>query len=277
MVRNEAKKPVPYQALGVSLMIAVLILPAVAVHAQDQNGQACIDTLGYAACDSLGKPNPNAPRQMIVLHFAALAISPTTMRAGSAHGQNSINEAEQTALGLCRRQGSADCRVLAWAQNQCQALAISYPEKTYGWSSSSARVGAAADAMARCRSSGGKSCQVITAPCAGDDVRFRSPMPLPPGRTTAIVDPNAVGTWELLINPGVWVWTISANGTFESHSLALDNAPSLAGTVSFSGGKWSFSALNTPWTDSGTYRFSAPGTMVATGKLGTGTWHKVSR
>src|SRR5271156_1504334 len=95
MVRNEAKKPVPYQALGVSLMIAVLILSAGAVHAQDQNGQACVDTLGYAACDNLGKPNPNAARQMIVLHFAALAISPTTMRAGSAHGQNSINEAEQ--------------------------------------------------------------------------------------------------------------------------------------------------------------------------------------
>jgi len=277
MVRNEAKKPVPYQALGVSLMIAVLILSAGAVHAQDQNGQACVDTLGYAACDNLGKPNPNAARQMIVLHFAALAISPTTMRAGSAHGQNSINEAEQIALGLCRHQGSADCKVLAWAQNQCQALAISYPEKTYGWSSSSARVRAAADAMARCHSSGGKSCQVITAPCAGDDVRFRSPMPLPPGGATARVDPNVVGTWELLINPGVWVWTIAANGTFESHSEALDNAPSLAGTVSFSGGKWSFNALNTPWTDGGTYKLSAPGTMVATGKLGTGTWHRVSR
>jgi hypothetical protein len=274
MAKNEARKPVSHQALREILMIAVLILPAGAAHAQDQNGQACVDALGYAGCDSLGKANPNGPQQTIVLHFAALAISPTTMLAGSSHGQNSISQAEQTAMGNCRQK---DCKVLAWVQNQCQALAVSYAEKTYGWSSSSVRARAADDAMQRCHSSGGKSCRVIAAPCAGDDIRFRSPLPLPSGTATAIVDPNVVGTWELLINPGVWVWTIAANGTFESHTLALDNAPSIAGTVTFSGGKWSFQALNLSNNDGGTYKLTAPGTMVATGKLGTGTWRKVSR
>jgi Domain of unknown function (DUF4189) len=275
MTKHKGKKPFPYRALSVSFMMVVLILSAGPAHAQtpDQNYNACVDALGYVGCDNLGKPN--VPQRQIILHWAALAISPTTLRPGGSHGQNSVDAAEQTALANCRRQGPTDCKVLQWARNECQALAISYPEKKYGWSDSLSRAGAAAQALAECRSVGGRSCQVIVAPCAGDDARWSSPLPLPPGGTTATVDARTVGTWELLINPGVWVWRIAANGTFESHSEAGDGAPPQAGTISASGGKWSIHALNNGNTDGGTYTFQGPATLVATGKLGTGAWHRV--
>ena len=72
------------------------------------------------------------------------------------------------------------------------------------------------------------------------------------------------------------MWNIAANGTYEFHSEAGDRAPSQAGTISARGGAWSIQAQNMKWTDTGTYTFQAPGTMIATGKLGTGTWHRVT-
>jgi hypothetical protein len=155
-------------------------------------------------------------------------------------------------------------------RNECQALAISYADKKYGWSDGSSRPGAASRALAQCKSTGGKNCTVITAPCAGDDARWSALLPLPQGGTAATVDARAVGTWELLRNPGVWVWRIAANGTYEFHSEAGDGAAPQAGTVSASNGKWS-----NGWTDGGTYTFQAPNTLLATGKLGTGAWRRV--
>jgi hypothetical protein len=87
--------------------------------------------------------------------------------------------------------------------------------------------------------------------CAADDARWSSPLPLSAGEKAASVDPRAVGTWELSINPGVWVWTIGPSGTYEFHSEAGDSAPSHAGTISASGGKWSVHALNFSWNDGG--------------------------
>src|ERR1700689_129955 len=145
-------------------------------HGQDANSQACVDALGDVGCANLGKPNPPS-QQLIILHWAALAISPTTLRAGASHGENSVAGAQQTALANCRRQGALDCKVLQWVRNECQALAISYAGGRYGWSDGSNRTAAAARAMAQCKSTGGKSCTVVTAPCAGDDARWSSPLP----------------------------------------------------------------------------------------------------
>ncbi len=95
------------------------------------------------------------------------------------------------------------------------------------------------------------------------------------GETAASVVPRAVGTWELSINRGVWVWTIGPSGTHKFHSEAGDSAPAHAGTISASGGKWSVHALNFPWDDGGGYSFQAPGTMTVAGRLGTGQWRRV--
>ena len=85
------------------------------------------------------------------------------------------------------------------------------------------------------------------------------------------VDPHTVGTWELPLKGGSWVWEIHRDGTYRFHSEAGDGAPPHAGTFSASNGHWSLKAT-TGYTDSGTYLFQAPDTLIATGQLGTAAW-----
>jgi hypothetical protein len=92
------------------------------------------------------------------------------------------------------------------------------------------------------------------------------PPPKPVG-----VDPNTVGTWELPLKGGPWVWEIHRDGTYRFHSEARDGAPAHAGTFSASNGHWSLKAT-TGYTDSGTYLFQPPDTLIATGQLGTAAW-----
>jgi hypothetical protein len=85
------------------------------------------------------------------------------------------------------------------------------------------------------------------------------------------VDPNTVGTWELPLKGGPWVWEIHRDGTYRFHSEARDGAPPHAGTFSASNGQWSLKAT-TGYTDSGTYLIQPPDTLIATGQLGTAAW-----
>jgi hypothetical protein len=87
------------------------------------------------------------------------------------------------------------------------------------------------------------------------------------------VDPNTVGTWELAMQGGPWVWQIRRNGTYSFHSEAGDGAPPHAGAFSASNGQWSLQATN-GYADSGTYLFQRPDTLIATGKLGTAAWRR---
>ena len=87
----------------------------------------------------------------------------------------------------------------------------------------------------------------------------------------ADVDPHTVGTWQISVNPGRWVWEIGRNGTYEFHSEAPDGAASHAGTFSAHDGHWSLRATN-GYTDGGTYTFQPPDSLIATGHLDTGTW-----
>lgn len=265
----------------VVLGIAILAVAALSARAQDGSTEvvpgmedACIENFGYVNCEN-GMPKPPAAQRLVVVHFAAVAISPTAMTVGGSHGQNSQDAAEQTALQNCRRNGATDCRVLAWAQNSCVALAESVADKAYGFYASNNRDQSAAGALAQCQSERGKSCVTITAPCGSDDIRWSSPLPLPPGGSSATVDPNMVGTWELFINPGRWVWRVAPNGTYELHSEAIDNTPSNAGTFTASNGRYTLHAITMPWDDAGTYTVQSPGVVVATGKLGTGTWRRI--
>jgi hypothetical protein len=85
------------------------------------------------------------------------------------------------------------------------------------------------------------------------------------------VDPNTVGTWELTVNNARWVWEIDRNGTYKFHTEGADVAVSHAGTFAASYGQWSLKAT-TGYTDSGTYLFQPPDTLIATGQLGTAAW-----
>jgi hypothetical protein len=224
------------------------------------------------ACD---QPSRAPSRQMYVDKWTALAISDTTNRAGAAHGQNSQDEAESLALTNCRRNGSLDCKSLLWGVNTCLAIAISYPDKVYAWDNDANRARAGSKALARCVQAKGKNCAIQTTPCANDDPRWPSPLPLPPGVPGAAVDPRTVGTWELFINPGRWVWQIGRNGTYQFHSEAGDGASTHAGTFSARDGHWSIQATS-GISDGGPYTFSTPNIFVTTGKLGTGSWRRIA-
>ncbi len=268
---------------GSGLAVLVLLCFGAALRAQDDGStevvpgmeDSCIENLGYNACNADGMPKPPGGQQMVVVHYAAVAMSTTTMDAGASHGQNSQDSAEQSALQTCQRNGAKDCKVLTWGENYCIGLAESYADKKSGFFVGNGRDESAAGALAQCQAGGGKSCVTITAPCASDDVRWSSPLPLPPGGSAATVDPNMVGTWELFINPGRWVWRVAPNGTYEFHSEAMDPTPSNAGTFSASNGKYTLHAISMVWDDAGTYKVQSPGVVVATGKLGTGTWKKI--
>src|SRR5579872_132408 len=106
----------------------------------------CIENFGYLACEN-GMPKPPRAQQLGVVHFAVVAISPTTMTAGASHGQNSQSSAEQTALQNCRRNRAADCQVLTWGENFCIGLAESYADKKYGFYVGSSRDESAAGAL----------------------------------------------------------------------------------------------------------------------------------
>ncbi|HMG85949.1 MAG TPA: DUF4189 domain-containing protein [Terracidiphilus sp.] len=265
--------------VGAGLLTFAAILGGADARAQDVPApgmeDACIQNLGYLACEE--GSHPPATQQLVILHFAALAISPSTLTAGGAHGRNSQAEAEQTALQNCGRNGAKDCKVLNWAQNECVSLAVNYPTKQYGFSAADNRNGAANSALSQCRATGGKSCVVITAPCAGDDVLWSAPLPLPTGVLAGKVDPVMVGTWEMIRNPGRWIWRVAANGTYEFHSEAIDNTPSNAGTFTAASGHYTLHAITMEWDDTGTYTVQSQDVVVATGKLGTGTWKRIAR
>jgi hypothetical protein len=88
------------------------------------------------------------------------------------------------------------------------------------------------------------------------------------------VDPNLVGTWELPLKGGLWIWEILRDGTYKFHSEARDGAPSHAGTFSADNGHWSLQATTglTGYTDAGLYLYQAPNIWIATGRLGSAAW-----
>ena len=79
----------------------------------------------------------------------------------------------------------------------------------------------------------------------------------------------------MLINPGYWIWRVAENGIYEFHSEAMNGAGPNAGTFTTSQGHYTLHAISRNWDDIGTYEFQGPDTVVATGKLGTGTWHRM--
>jgi len=66
------------------------------------------------------------------------------------------------------------------------------------------------------------------------------------------VNPGVVGTWELPLNGGRWIWIIRSNGTYSFHSEGPAIGMPHDGTFTAHNGKWSLKATN-GYTDSGTY------------------------
>jgi uncharacterized protein DUF4189 len=239
-------------------------------------GQDVVSASIYDNC--INRCRAGAGQQGPVDRYAAIAFSNSNARAGASHGQTSESAAKELALTHCRQNEGSACHLLNWGSNLCFGLATSEPDHSYGHDFDADRTRAAAKALAKCRGTGAKNCSVLTTPCANDDPRWSSPLPLPPAPAgvAARVDRKTVGTWELLINPGYWIWEIGPQGTYEFHSQAIDNAPSHSGTLVAVDGHWTLQAGN-GYSDGGTYKFQSPDTLVATGKLGTGVWHRSAK
>jgi hypothetical protein len=253
----------------VSVLPAPAQVPDYQQQTQDQINNACV------LADCRNRSSPGAAR--VVVQWAALAVSPSTLKVGASHGQNSESDAKQRALSNCAA-AAPDCELMNWGHNVCFALATSRAEGARAQAFNADRARAAEQALALCRSETGKNCQVQVAPCANDDPRWSSPLPLPrpaPGAASK-VDARIVGTWEYAVNPGRWVWEIGPGGTYEFHSQAMDGAASHAGSLSTSDEHWTLRASN-GYQDGGTYRFESPDTLIATGRLGTGTWRRTAK
>ena len=232
-------------------------------------GEVCIQNLGYLACSGAGRGGGGAPANYV--HFAAIALSPSQLRTGSSHGQPSQTAAVNKALQNCR-SFATDCTIVA-SGSACYAVAIHYPGGPYKVGTGANRSQAAANAQQAEANRFG----VVSAPCAGDDVTWSAPLPLPVGLRVTTVDPNAVGTWFNNRNPGRWIWTVGRNGAYEFHSEAPDNATSNTGTIEFHGSSWSLTAFSMKYSDQGTYNYVAPGTLNMTGQHGTITWRRMGR
>ncbi len=94
-------------------------------------------------------------------------------------------------------------------------------------------------------------------------------------QTTAGVDVNVVGVWELPVKGGRWVWEIRRDGTYKFRSEAGDGAPSHTGKVSASNEHWSLTST-TAAPDAGLYLYQAPDILIATGRLGAAAWRRAA-
>jgi hypothetical protein len=142
---NILSKLKPGRTMAAGLLLLGLGLAAAPARAQNgtdpesirNNLNSCVGTLGPAVCYNWPNSSPRKPD-----YWAAIAISPSTLTAGSSHGQTSKIDAERLAMRNC---GSAarDCKPAAWAVDDCVALAISLSDDAYGANYGDSREGAA--------------------------------------------------------------------------------------------------------------------------------------
>ncbi len=212
--------------------------------------------------------------------WVAIAVSPSKLDYGGTHALTSQADAVSGALQTCQLQsGAKDCKIVVSGSGECVALATtpgSSVAKHYAIGQGPTREGVAATALAECTRESGSACFVVLALCSSDDPRWVSPLPLPPGGKPGSVDPALVGLWKLDVGSGIWVWKISANGTYQFHSEALDGTAPNAGTFTASNGKYALHATSTTWDDLGTYTMQGSAAVSMTGKLGTGTWVRIA-
>jgi hypothetical protein len=264
------------------------ILPALALasfpHAARAQTAECIERCGvilggpdnpvsasqYDNCmNSCRYQKPALPDGWIVF-----VISEKELTGGIAHGFTSQQDATTEALTVCRRNRGTECRV-AWSHvNTCMAWVDSINSRPWIWSvqSGGSREEAVGNALIDCRRRGGDNCLVRNTPCSDDDHRF--PSPFEPASSKAIVDPNTVGTWELPVGKGRWVWQIDPRGTYQFHSETGDGARHF-GSFASNAKVWALHS-STGAIDSGPYTVKAPDRFIATGVLGTGNWHRIS-
>jgi hypothetical protein len=246
-----------------------------------RRSNAAVDWTNVAVCAGLGlllgalSARPAAAQGKL---WAAVAISPSTLISGGSHAEPSQAEAERVALQSCQEGGHNDCRIVGSISGGCVALAgpANPVPNHYGFGRAATREGAATVALAECTKGGGLDCGARMTPCSGDDLRWDSPLPLPPVAQLGPVDPALVGFWKLNVSSGIWVWQITAGGAYTFRSEATDGTPPHAGQFTASNGHYTLHSISMVWDDQGTYTLPSSGVMVGVGKLGKGTWYRIA-
>jgi len=90
----------------------------------------------------------------------------------------------------------------------------------------------------------------------------------------ASLDAHLIGTWQLPVKGGNWVWEIAGDGSYTFHSEATDGAPYHAGIFTASTNQWTLTATSgIPfYTDNGQYLYQTPNILMLRGKLGGAAW-----
>jgi hypothetical protein len=266
-------------AIGAGLVLTIMMLsgpPPVRAQA------ACYEHCGAVSCG--GSPECGAIYATCVTNcrngaaappdgWVVLALSAPDFAAGVAHGFTSKEAAVVEAVTACRRNRGTDCKVVWSGVNTCLSYAFSVNSK-WIWKagSGSTRAEAAANALLECRRNGGENCVIRNTPCSHDDYRFTSPFEA--ASDAAIVDPKTVGTWELPVGKGRWVFQIDRRGTYRFRSEAGDGAQN-SGSFASNGTVWELSS-STGMLDGGKYTMQGDDLFVTTGKLGVANWRRVS-
>ena len=165
LANNEGRERRLRQAAGVSLITAVLILFTGPENAQSTTDpyQACLNTLGMAACNGAGRaPIPDVVNDL----WNAIAFSPSRYKAAFAGSFTAPENAKAAALKACAAQAS-DCRIVAAAHDICIAVAF---ERIAGGAfriaSGRSKQDAEGKALPVCMAQGPKRCTVL-AECSG--------------------------------------------------------------------------------------------------------------
>jgi len=92
-----------------------------------------------------------------------------------------------------------------------------------------------------------------------------------------VVDPTLVGEWELYVPNGQswsrWTLAIAADGTYV---FQQDGQFGHSGTFQARDGSWHLASQTNGWSDGGTYQLPDNDTFNMVGKLGPGSWHRVT-
>ncbi len=118
-------------------------------------GDTAVDEAIYEGCLNRCRNSQGpAPRA----YFAAIAVSESDMKAGTAHGQPSRAAAEQLALQICQRNRGANCKVVNSGSGLCFALAMAAHHNVYSQEYDASRARAATKAIASCSATGVTDC-----------------------------------------------------------------------------------------------------------------------
>jgi Domain of unknown function (DUF4189) len=155
------------QAAGICIFIIAILAPFAAAS---QDGVSCgmVETAQgpqyWGAC-----PKPSqTPQGGTHDKFLAIALSPSTMKTGTAWDYASLSEAERWAHSECASEGATDCRNIMWSKNSCIAVATGKGNNSWGADWDVSRAGAQAKALAGCRGVKHQICEIQESACMGD-------------------------------------------------------------------------------------------------------------